>query len=360
VEATLTNIDALVVGGGFYGCHIALALKELGFGRIRLIEREADIMRRASYVNQARIHNGYHYPRSLPTALSSQRNFERFVEEHRFAAGLDVEMIYAIAYNSRITASQFARFCSEIGAPCWENKPVLDEMFDSALVEACFSVRELTFDRSLLADDLKQRLARARVDCRFGVMGRLARCSDEAVVVETSEDVVQAQYVFNCTYARLDDVGIDVRNRIKKELAEVALISPPREMSGRAVTVMDGPFFSSLPFPPLSCYSLTHVRYTPHMSWLGAGDQALSFSGSRAQVMLRDASRYLPCMRDAVHLRSLYDIKAVLATSEDSDSRPILFERSPASERVYSVLGSKIDNIYDVLACLKQQQWFLR
>jgi glycine/D-amino acid oxidase-like deaminating enzyme len=277
--------------------------------------------------------------------LSSQRNFERFVEEHRFAAGLDVEMIYAIAYNSRIAASQFARFCSEIGAPCWENKAVLDEMFDSALVEACFSVRELTFDRSLLADDLKRRLARARVDCRFGVTGRLARCSDEAVVVETGEDVVQAQYVFNCTYARLDDVGIDVRNRIKKELAEVALIAPPREMNGRAVTVMDGPFFSSLPFPPLSC---------------GAGDQALSFSGSRAQVMLRDASRYLPCMRDAIHLRSLYDIKAVLATSEGSDSRPILFERSPASERVYSVLGSKIDNIYDVLACLKQQQWFLR
>ena len=30
---------------------------------------DADLMQRASYANQARVHNGYHYPRSLLTAL---------------------------------------------------------------------------------------------------------------------------------------------------------------------------------------------------------------------------------------------------------------------------------------------------
>lgn len=354
------EVDALVIGGGFYGCHIALALREIGFRRVRLIERESSIMRRASYVNQARVHNGYHYPRSLPTGMSSRRNFGRFVEDHTFAVLPDVEMIYGIARNSRVTGSQFARFCSEIGAPCREDSQAVAELFDPALIETCFSVTEIAFDASVLAKDLMSRLGAAGVDCRFGVSGQIVRWGEHSVQVETTEESVQAQYVFNCTYSYLDDIGVRIRNKIKKELTEIALIQPPREMKGRAVTIMDGPFFSSMPFPALSCYSLTHVRYTPHMSWMESGDSHLQFSGSRAEAMMRDSIRYMPCMRASTYLRSLYEIKAILVKSEDNDSRPIVFESSEDSDRIYSVLGSKIDNIYDVLAYLKQKSWPLQ
>jgi glycine/D-amino acid oxidase-like deaminating enzyme len=353
----MKEVDALVIGGGFYGCHIALGLAELGFRRIRLIERESSIMRRASYVNQARVHNGYHYPRSLPTGISSRRNFGRFIEEHAYAVLHNVEMVYGIARNSRVTGSQFARFCAEIGAPCRENVRAMNELFDPTLVEACFSVTEIAFDASALARDLLSRLDAAGVDCRFGVSGRVTQWNDNSVLVETTDEPVRAHYVFNCTYAYLDNVGVRVRNTVKKELAEIALIQPPREMAGRAVTIMDGPFFSSMPFPAQSCYSLTHVRYTPHMSWTDAGDEALQFNGSRAQAMMRDAIRYMPCMRASTYLGSLYELKAILVKSEDSDSRPIVFEQSEDTDRVYSILGSKIDNIYDVLTYLKQKQW---
>ncbi|MBL0405066.1 FAD-binding oxidoreductase [Microvirga aerilata] len=356
----MNEVGALIVGGGFYGCHIALALKELGFNRVRLIERENGLMRRASYVNQARVHNGYHYPRSLPTGMSSRRNFSRFVEEHSFAIVPNVQMVYGIARNSRVTGSQFARFCSEIGAPCREDKQAMVELFDPALIETCFSVNEIAFDSTALARDLAVRLNAAGIDCRLGVSGRISSWNASSVLVETSEGPVRAQYVFNCTYAYLDSLGIRTRNRIKKELAEIALVQPPRQMKGRAVTVMDGPFFSSMPFPALSCYSLTHVRYTPHMSWSKPGDDALRFEGSRSEAMMRDAMRYMPCMSDSTYLRSLYELKAILIRSEDSDSRPIVFEQSEDSERIYSVLGSKIDNIYDVHEYVKQKLWPLQ
>lgn len=351
----MREVDALVVGGGFYGCHIALALKEMGVPRVRLIEREQGIMRRASYANQARVHNGYHYPRSLPTGTSSRRNFARFVEEHAFAVVPDVEMLYGIARNSRITGSQFARFCGEIRAPCREDRRAMDEMFDPAMIETCFSVSEIAFNAVLLAEDLMRRLEVAGIECQVGVSGRIASWCDHSVLVETTDGPIQAQYVFNCTYAYLDDLGVRVRNQVKKELTEIALIHPPHEMKRRAVTVMDGPFFSCMPFPALSCYSLTHVRYTPHMSWTDFGQGALEFNGSRAESMMRDTIRYMPCMRAGTYLRSLYEIKATLVQSEDNDSRPIVFEQSEDSDRVYSVLGSKIDNIYDVLVYLKQE-----
>src|SRR5580704_11832618 len=112
----MIETDAVVIGGGFFGCHIALALKGSGFERVHLIEREQGLMRRASFANQARVHNGYHYPRSFTTALSSRHNFGRFVREHAFAIVPGVEMVYAIATTSRVSANQFERFCTEIDA----------------------------------------------------------------------------------------------------------------------------------------------------------------------------------------------------------------------------------------------------
>ena len=123
------------------------------------------------------------------------------------------------------------------------------------------------------------------------------------------------------------------------------------------MTVMDGPFFSSMPFPALNCYSLTHVRYTPHSAWTEPGTRAARFCGSRYKAMLRDAIRYMPCMNNATYLTSLYELKATLMSSEQNDSRPIVFEQSRESNRVYSILGSKIDNVYDVLETLAQQRW---
>ena len=60
--------DAVVIGGGFFGCSIATELiTEHGNSNVLIVERERDVMKRASYGNQARVHNGYHYPRSFTT-----------------------------------------------------------------------------------------------------------------------------------------------------------------------------------------------------------------------------------------------------------------------------------------------------
>ena len=56
---------------------------------------------------------------------------------------------------------------------------------------------------------------------------------------------------------------------------------------------------------------------------------------------------------------SLFDIKTVLARNEEDDGRPILVEQSHEIPRVFSILGSKIDNIYDVRKFLHGQRWDL-
>jgi len=90
--------DVLVVGGGFYGCCIALYMKRhRGCERVLVVERAEELLTRASYVNQARVHNGYHYPRSFTTAYRSRINLPRFAEEFADSVVDDFTKVYAIA-----------------------------------------------------------------------------------------------------------------------------------------------------------------------------------------------------------------------------------------------------------------------
>ncbi len=167
----MASVDALVIGGGFFGCEIAVELRRLGFARVMLCEREAGLLRRASYVNQARVHNGYHYPRSLSTAERSRANFERFVADYGFAVRTDMVKLYAIAATSRVNAGQFASFCGKIGVPCREAPATLARLFDPDLIEAAFLTRELAFDAVALARSAAQRLADAACRCAAGDAG---------------------------------------------------------------------------------------------------------------------------------------------------------------------------------------------
>jgi hypothetical protein len=57
----------------------------------------------------------------------------------------------------------------------------------------------------------------------------------------------------------------------------------------------------------------------------------------------------MPALQGARPVDSLFEVKTVLVKNEGDDGRPILFEKHEALPGCYSVLGGKIDNIYDVL-----------
>src|ERR1043165_5572522 len=143
--------DAIVIGGGFFGCETALELRRLGFERVIVAEREPAILRRASFVNQARVHNGYHYPRALATALKSRKNFDRFVADYGDEIEHGLEKFYAIASGSRVSADQFAAFCQSIGAAIGPASREIEQLFSPGMVERVFRVRELAFNARKLA-----------------------------------------------------------------------------------------------------------------------------------------------------------------------------------------------------------------
>src|SRR4029453_15587302 len=93
---TLPHVDRLVVGAGLFGLYGAMVLARKGL-RVALLDPANHPRMRASQVNQARVHNGYHYPRSLTTALSSVHYYGRFVRDFAAALNTRFDQIYAIA-----------------------------------------------------------------------------------------------------------------------------------------------------------------------------------------------------------------------------------------------------------------------
>ena len=81
---------------------------------------------------------------------------------------------------------------------------------------------------------------------------------------------LRAGRVFNCTYSQLNALlyrsGLPAVP-LKHELAEMALVDVPPQLKSLGITVMDGAFFSCMPFPPRGLHTLSHVRYTPHGHW---------------------------------------------------------------------------------------------
>jgi len=362
------RFDSVVIGGGFYGSTVALALAGSG-AKVALLESADDILQRASSTNQARVHTGYHYPRSILTGLRSRVNCRRFLDEFDDCIERGFRHYYAVARrHSNVTAGQFEAFCRRIDAPLREAPAAVRGWFDRRLIERVYEVDEWTFDANRLKARTFARLERAGIDVYLGTAARRISAAAGALAVDMAStgngasDRLIADWVFNCTYARTNDLLRDSELEpvaLRLELAEIALMEPPSELEQVGLTVVCGPFFSTLPCPSTGLHSLSHVRYTPHCAWQEGPDETPPSRrpeqrSSRFFHMVKDAGRYVPLLKGARYVRSWFDVKALLPESELSDSRPILIQRSRRLPGVVSILGGKIDNVYDLPGELAQ------
>ncbi|MEE9694192.1 FAD-dependent oxidoreductase [Aeromonas hydrophila] len=357
----------IVVGGGFFGMYLAEYFAKSGHS-VKLIEREQGFMTRASYNNQARVHNGYHYPRSILTALRSRIAFPRFVSEFEDCIQSELDKYYLIGKPlGKISAKQFQKFCDKIGAPCEPAPYHIQHLTNPNLIDASFSVKEYAFDAVKLKDIMVERLSAAKVQCYLGCKVDKVTETDKGLLVSvtnieasTSENFI-ADHVFNCTYSQINTIlnnsSIDIIP-LKHEMTEMCLVDVPDELKNIGITVMCGPFFSVMPFPSTGLHSFSHVRYTPHYEWQdksnnGCDDAYEKFERftrtSAWRYMQKDAARYLPILNECKYDRSLWEVKTILPRSESDDSRPILFRANHQINGFHCIMGGKIDNVYDAV-----------
>lgn len=369
----MQSYDKIIIGAGLYGLYSALYCCKRG-QHVVVLECDPTPFRRATYINQARVHQGYHYPRSISTAMKSAGYFERFNKDYAFCVNKEFDQIYATSSEySWSNGKQFKEFCKAANIPCEEL--YAGNYFKEGMCDGVFRTREYTYDATILKDYLLSELEKYpnNVEIKYGIaITAIDKTSDAYIIKIDGGGQYKSSYVLNATYAGtnqiLDMVGYE-KFGIKYELCEIILCDVNEKLKNVGFTVMDGPFFSIMPFGKTGLHSLTSVTFTPHTTsydsvptftcqaksegrcspqHLGNCNDCVAKPRSAFPYMANLARKYM--LDDYVfeYKSSLFSMKPILMSSEIDDSRPTVIRVYSKNPTFVGVLSGKINTVYDL------------
>jgi len=326
-----------VIGGGIFGVMGGMKLAECGF-HVTIMEKATDILMGASYINQNRLHMGYHYPRSDETARLSNVYQRAFIQLFPSTVVDNFSHYYCLAKEgSRITPEQYVKFCDRIGLPYTIESPDIPLLNKEKVV---FSMRvpEKVYDTHLLRKTLQDILEK---DERINVMlstevTEITRKQDGFAVNFKKNDrnnIGHFDAILNATYSNINKMialaGFETKT-YEYELCEVPVIRVPwKKQTGCGI--FDGPFFGVLPFGFSNEYLLYDVELSVLEKCCGIFPQFkhdVSFYDAeetrkeRFQKYIQKAQQFIPDMKNCQHLYSSYITRIILPDHDNDDARP--------------------------------------
>ena len=363
--------DKIIVGAGLYGLYAAEQCGARG-QRVLVLEKDPGPFMRATYINQARVHMGYHYPRSYSTAIKSAGYFERFCRDYGFCLLTEFDQVYATsAHFSWTNAEQFRKFCAAAHIRCDDVSP--EKYFNPGQCDGAFLTTEYTYDAQILKKHFLEKLAALpNVTIAYSHKPESVQRAGSVWQVRAGDITAEAPFLLNATYAGVNELHAMLGFEpfaIKYELCEIILCTVDERLKNTGVTVMDGPFFSLMPFGRTGLHSLTSVTFTPHVTSYDSlptfacqarsggccspGDLANCDScparpESAWPMMSQLARKYLREEYGFAYSHSLVSMKPILKASEIDDSRPTVIRQYTADPVFVSVLSGKINTVYDL------------
>jgi hypothetical protein len=311
-----------VLGGGWYGCSIALALKQSGID-VELHERAGELFTGASGGNPARLHQGAHYPRNRQTREHCQDHHAAFMHRYGFLTrGVPVNL-YAIAAHDSLV--DFGTYCQVLKGEIEFIRVRDPAEFGLKSVEGAI----LTGERHILVGEARAYFARELADVvRFHV--------EPCPVDDAAWD-----WTIDCTFCAMDAAGVE-----RYEPCLTAILSGPTD---KAVTIMDGPFPSLYPWDEQrGLVSLTSASLTPLARCRSRQEaeeviaaQSPRARNDRAMQMIQQMEQYYPDVTSFELARTLLSIRA--QPRSGSDAR--LVDVVHIGSRALRVRAGKIDAV---------------
>ncbi len=236
-----------IIGGGWYGCHIATSLRALGFG-VTLFEQNDRLLPEASGNNQFRLHQGFHYPRHYATRMQSRDGFSRFVERYPGLSRPVAENLYAVPRgDSLIDFLTYRIIMTSSGIDFSELPEVPSEL---ANIEGCLKASE----RVLLTSRARQYFAdRLGADALLGQRIDAIQEHGNAIRVDAASDSISPLML--PSYYRKPPIDLYYEPTL--------LLYYEANAAFPAVTMVDGPLCSVYPTEDSSIFTLSSVPHTP-------------------------------------------------------------------------------------------------
>lgn len=279
-----------IIGGGWYGCHVALTLKQSGHD-VQLFEARSRLFDGASGNNQNRLHLGFHYARDWVTRQDCRRGFGEFVARYGELTREVEHNVYAVAANGR-SHLDFGTYRDIMRASGLSFQELPADSFGLQNCEGAIRVAE----RVIRFDDARHffyaQFAEDELRLNETVADPLALLADFDAVIDATHGAFGT-----------DPGSFEVCLTLALAAARPDLLEPDRLVGSLGLTIMDGPFLSIYPDGSGGA-TLTHVELTrlaagfptraAAAQWLASLDAENAHRIAEARAaMLRDAEYFV-------------------------------------------------------------------
>ena len=333
-----------VIGAGIFGITTAIKLSKQH--DVYLFEKNSDILKGASDVNQCRIHRGYHYPRSPKTTLQLLKTQNGFLEEFSDAIINGTENYYCISkFDSHVTSEDYINFCKKHNL---EFSKISLNLVDNNSVDMCIKVKEYLFDFEILKKNCWEKLNAS------GVKVLLNTKADKEVFEKFD-------FVIIATYANINSLLNNYKEKQQNyqfEICEKIFLELPQEFHNKSIVIMDGPFLSIDPVGTKNYFIIGDVENTVHSRNIGKFpkiddkfipllDKGLIKNPpfTNLNLFLNSGSRFFPRFNEAKYIGSSFSIKTVLPEVNSTDDRPTLVQR--IDKNIITIFSGKISTCID-------------
>lgn len=323
-----TPMRIRILGGGWYGCHVALHLRRLGH-EVELHEIGKTLFAGASGGNPARLHIGPHYPRSQLTRRACQEHHALFMANYGHLTRGVRSNVYAVEANDSLV--DFGTYLQVLKG---EIEFIVSEDPKADLELHNVEGAILTGERHIVIEQ-----------ARSYFLEELRRAGAVVLFEQPPGGVDQSRYDWNidCTFCANDAAGVH-----RYEPCITALLAGPTD---RAVTIMDGPFPSIYPWDEdRGLCSLTSARWTPLATCSTYPDAAGALRcidrqtvDARVYSMRQQMAHYWPASWD---LFKLADVKLTIRAMPRSGAAARLVEVVRVGKRALRIRAGKIDAIF--------------
>lgn len=340
----MSQYDVIIVGAGLFGITTALRLTKKKL-RVLVIDEKEDLLTGASFINQNRVHSGFHYPRSVQTAYESLDSYNSFTAAFGHSLRSFENYYGVVREGTETTAEEYDEFLQRLQKEKKLQYRRVSEhpsFLRPGHLSALYQAYEPVIDIGVLRSMLKNEVSRAeRLTIRLGVRARKLEGNGPFVVLTTAGELT-APVLINCAYGNLNWHNHPQAPRMQVQLVEMVKIHCAEVIPG--ITLMDGPFCSILPFGfAQTTYWFYSVNYSVHARAESSGSIVYYDTFySNWERMWAQADKYFTFMDKVSKLESHYTPRTFVADPEveRTKARPsMIYELEP---NFYQVLGGKL------------------
>jgi len=248
--------DVVIVGAGWYGCHIANVLKNKY--NITIIEKKGEIFNNSSYYNQNRLHLGYHYCRNHNTRTLCKENYESFKRIYGICVDDISKNFYVISKDSIIDYKTYENIYKYENFNFETTENNIFNNIDGNIImteeKVINSDKVKTFFKTLL-NDIKIIYNRK--------VSEYEKINEKINVKLSTNEYLNCDLLLDCTY---NQFGLSKKDYIYEQTISL-IYEKIQDCDFNALTIMDGKFSSLYPRDiSNNLYTLTDVEYTPVIS----------------------------------------------------------------------------------------------